>query len=172
MVAFFVVGAPLVRRVMLRLRGARLQGAGGTPFASLTPAPPSVSCVLAAQELVSAGPHPPARVRGWTRPPRAQQPDLLSGGFAHGIWRITGAEGRGWRRFGGVFVADREKNWQLATFQGVNRRRLGEKVAAGDVLGVFLSPSFKFCRGGAIMIVNILWITYKQLFINRDCYLR
>ena len=42
---------------------------GGTPFASLTPAPPTVSCVPASPELVSGGPHPPSRARGWARPP-------------------------------------------------------------------------------------------------------
>ena len=47
----------------------RLPAAGGTPFATLTPAPPHVYCVPAVRELVSAGPLPlPVSGGGHARP--------------------------------------------------------------------------------------------------------
>jgi hypothetical protein len=48
-----------------------LPAAGGTPFATLTPAPPNVYCVPAARGLVSAGPLPlPVSGGGHARPPQ------------------------------------------------------------------------------------------------------
>gem|GEM_PF-6926368 len=43
---------------------------GGTPFASLTPAPPTIYFVLLCRTRFLRVP-PPTRVRGWTRPPKA-----------------------------------------------------------------------------------------------------
>ena len=46
-----------------------LLGEDSVPLRS-TPAPPTVSCVLAARELVSDGPRPPALARGWASLPK------------------------------------------------------------------------------------------------------
>ena len=55
--------------VKCRLRAAWQTTFVETPFASLTPAPPIVSCVLLRRTCIQRAP-PPARVRGWTRPPK------------------------------------------------------------------------------------------------------
>ena len=89
---------PLCRLPCLPLRPSRhiprptsrsLSPAGPVPFAktppvwcsrrrnsapllcSFAPAPPAIYFVIAARWLVSGGPRPPSRVRGWTRPPTA-----------------------------------------------------------------------------------------------------
>ena len=44
----------------------------------LTPAPPTISFVIAARYLVSCGPHPPSRARGWARPPHGSTMTLTA----------------------------------------------------------------------------------------------